>query len=242
MLRRFDRRDYFDMKKLFPEPIETEQYRIRHVILDQTQVKREKIHHLFKGIYAEVYELEPKIMMIILDKIKPKNEVMMSDSPMEKRTNLEFLNHVNGKVLIAGLGIGLVILPIQEMKEVQAITVIEICPKLIDFIKPKLPLNGKVEIINADIFTWRPKNNGLFDTIYFDIWSEISGDNYGDTKVLHRIFSRYLNRENPNAQISSWRRNDFKRLAKSDSLSDFAERERELWRKIKKELEENPIC
>ena len=130
----------------------------------------------------------------------------MSDAPFEKRTNSYVIYRSNGKVLVAGLGIGLILFPMNDKPEVKEITVIEKSKDVIDlvwpFIKEKLP---KVKVINADIFEWsRPK--AKWDIIYFDIWPDICGDNYNDMKRLHQKFKHNLNRANPNCLMESWER------------------------------------
>mgnify|MGYP000786328328 FL=1 len=42
----------------------------------------------------------------------------MSDTPMEKETNRDFVHNAHGNVLIGGLGIGLIILAIQNKEDV----------------------------------------------------------------------------------------------------------------------------
>lgn len=56
---------------------------------------------------------------------KMKKQVVMSDTPMEKHTNQEFLDAAHGDVLIAGLGIGLIVMPLLDDPEITSITVVE---------------------------------------------------------------------------------------------------------------------
>nr|DAO26089.1 MAG TPA: hypothetical protein [Bacteriophage sp.]DAW88763.1 MAG TPA: hypothetical protein [Bacteriophage sp.] len=45
-------------------------------------------------------------------------DCVMSDTPMEKETNRDFVHNAHGNVLIGGLGIGLIILAIQNKEDV----------------------------------------------------------------------------------------------------------------------------
>ena len=54
-----------------------------------------------------------------------KGSCVMSNTSMEKRTNADFCIHAHGDVLIGGLGIGMIVLAIQDKPEVKSITVIE---------------------------------------------------------------------------------------------------------------------
>lgn len=60
--------------------------------------------------------------------------VLMSNTPMEKRTNEDFVTNAHGKVLIGGLGIGLILLAIQDDPMVDKITVVEKNQEVIDLV------------------------------------------------------------------------------------------------------------
>lgn len=83
-------------------------------------------------------------------------EVVMSDTPMERRTNSEFVMNAHGDVLVGGLGIGLVLMAIQDKENVNNITVIEKNQEVIDIVASQLPLNKKVTIVCGDVFKWKP--------------------------------------------------------------------------------------
>lgn len=201
------------MVKYFPKEIKSANgnFMVGHTVMDKEFVKREQLRGAFGGweSYAETRDLEPGTYVKLVGK---DNGVMMSDTPMEIRTNREFIEEAHGEVLIAGLGLGIVLLSIQRRKEVETITVVEKSRELVEFIVPHLPLTHKVEIRFGDIFEWLPNDGEVFDTIYFDIWDEISGDNYPQTKELHKRFRKYLNKDsNLHWWMDSWRRADFKR-------------------------------
>lgn len=141
---------------------------------------------------------------IILD-IKGKG-IMMSDTPMEKRTNKDFVKKANGRVFIAGLGIGLIIHNLKskiQSGEVSEIVVFELEQDVIDLVAPYFQ-NEKIKIIKQDIFQYEPKPDDVFDTIYFDIWETISDDNLDEMLFLHKKWKGNLNKENERSFIDSW--------------------------------------
>lgn len=140
--------------------------------------------------------------------------LMMSDTDMEKRSNREFVQKANGKVLIAGLGIGLILPPILEKENVSSVIVIEKYADVITLVGDKFK-NKKLSIINADIFEYKPEEK--FDTIYFDIWSNICEDNLQEIRLLHNRFKNKLNRSNPDCWMNSWMKEFLQRQKKKNS-------------------------
>lgn len=130
-------------------------------------------------------------------------ELMMSDTHMERISNRGFIYHAHGKVLIAGLGIGLVLKNILDKEEVKEVIVIEKYQDVIDLVAPKFD-NPKLKIICADIHEWKPAKGEKFNVIYFDIWPEICEDNLDEIKVLHNKFKNSVDRTDANCWMNSW--------------------------------------
>ena len=136
-----------------------------------------------------------------------RGECVMSDTPMEMRTNIDFVRSAFGDVLIGGLGIGLILLAIQNEKSVHTITVIEKSKEVIELVKPQLPLNGKVSIINDDVFNFAPSKGTKYDMIYMDIWDYVNSDVYeNEMKPLKARYRRYLKPKSvsPNRKVFCW--------------------------------------
>jgi len=129
--------------------------------------------------------------------------LVMSDTRMERISNYECVRRANGKVLVAGLGIGMVLHPILAKDEVSEVTVIEQSQDVISLVSPSLP-SRKVVIIQADIFKWKPRKGTKYDAIYFDIWSDVCTDNLAEIAKLHHAFKSCINRANPRAWMGSW--------------------------------------
>ena len=133
------------------------------------------------------------------------SECVMSDTPMEKRTNREFVANAHGNVLIGGLGIGLILLAIQDKEDVEQITVVEKNKEVIELVGSQLPLNSKVHIVNDDVFEYKPLSK--YNTIYMDIWNYINEDVYNEQmKPLISRYRRYLvpKSEDENRYIDCW--------------------------------------
>lgn len=134
-------------------------------------------------------------------------EVVMSDTPMEKRTNSDFVLKAHGDVFIAGLGIGMIVLPIQDRDNINSITILEKHEEVIELVGNQLPLNDKVKIIHGDVFTYEHPKGTKFDSIYFDIWDWVNSEVWErEMKPLKRKYLKYRRpfKDNPNAFIKCW--------------------------------------
>lgn len=118
--------------------------------------------------------------------------LVMSDTPFEQDTNREFVRHAWGDVLIAGLGLGVVLVPVLQKMGVSSVTVIEKHRGVIELVGPAMTdLGGnKLRIELADIFTWRPPRGAKWHTIYFDIWPNTCVANLEDIAKLKRRFQK----------------------------------------------------
>lgn len=147
----------------------------------------------------EIFEVGDKDFMAAISgvsagryvRLRFKGDIVMSNTQMEKRTNSEFVCHAHGDVLIGGLGIGMIILAIQNKEKVNSVTIIEKSQDVIDMVANQLPFNSKVRIICDDVFTYKPDRK--YDCIYMDIWNYINSDVYQkEMKPLKRKYGHYL--------------------------------------------------
>ena len=121
-------------------------------------------------------------------------KIMMSDTPMEHRTNSNFVCNAHGDVLIGGLGLGMIVLAIQDKADVSSVTIIEKSEDVLAAVSQQLPLNSKVEIIEGDVFKYKPCRK--YDCIYMDIWPYPDEDAYKEMKTLKRKYGHYLKPKN----------------------------------------------
>lgn len=163
----------------------------------------------------EKFTIESNNLMARMQGITPgtyvrlthRGECVMSNTNMEKRTNMDFCINAHGDVLIGGLGIGMIILAIQDKPEVKSITVIEKNQEVIDMVASQLNFNDKVNVICADVFEWKPEKGVKYDVSYMDIWNWVNEDIYEkEMKPLKRRYARFLRskQENPNRYNKCW--------------------------------------
>lgn len=142
-------------------------------------------------------------------------QMMMSDTAMERLSNKYFVVNANGRVFVAGLGLGLIIKPLLDKESITEIVVVEKYQDVIDLVEPKLK-HPKLKVICADIFEYKPAKGELFDTIYFDIWPTISTENLGEMKTLSNKFKYHLNRKNPFAFMDAWLKDYLVKMRRSE--------------------------
>lgn len=115
--------------------------------------------------------------------------IVMSNTPMECRTNAEFVREATGRVLINGLGLGMVLTAVLKKPEVSFVRVVEISAELIAMVAPHFT-DPRVEIVHANALEYRPAKGERFNAVWHDIWDSITEDNLPDMKLLHRRYGK----------------------------------------------------
>lgn len=173
---------------------------IKKFTITEEGAKKANLSFMFSGGYAL-----QRVSAGDYVKLSVGGTLMMSDTPMERMTNMEFIDKAKGDVMIAGLGIGLILenlKPKVESGEVKSIVVYEKFQDVIDLVYPiysDMPLEVRCE----DILTYKPPKGEEYDTIYFDIWPNISTDNLPEMALLHQ---RWKNRKRKDGWMNSWMR------------------------------------
>lgn len=115
--------------------------------------------------------------------------IVMSDTPDEIRDHLGLIYRASGRVLIGGLGLGVVLQALLRKDDITHVTVIEQSPDVVKLVAPSYT-DPRVEIIQADILQWKPPRGVIWDYAWFDIWDSICGDNLAEMTRLKRRFAR----------------------------------------------------
>lgn len=107
-----------------------------------------------------------------------------------------------GRVLVAGLGLGLVTGELLNNVDVDSVTVIELNKDVIGLISPLLPeaKNVEFEIINKDFYKFINETDEYFDRIIIDLWATGSAEE--TLRVLNEEvipFSHYIKKLFPGA-------------------------------------------
>lgn len=139
-------------------------------------------------------------------------EVVMSDTPMERESNSLVIAQAHGRVLIGGLGLGMIVVPLLTKKGVDKIVIVEKEADVIKLVAPhlkKLDKEKRLTIVKGDIAYYKPK--GKFDVIYFDIWNTIGGSNYVQTLKLEARYKPFLS-DSKMAWMGAWLKDECERL------------------------------
>lgn len=155
----------------------------------------------------------------VYTKLSNEHTLVMSDTPAEIRDHLGFIYSAKGRVLICGLGIGMVTRACLFNSKVDKVTVVEISEDVINLVSPWLKgvaskAETELDIICDDAFTWKPEKEAKWDVSWYDVWNYISTDNYEGMKRLHRRFSKRCDYQ------ASWCRKEVEKLIKRERDRD----------------------
>lgn len=197
---------------------------ITHFTVTADEAERFNLFETFSGHYGLTHVTPGQYVRLAIGTgDDDRAEVTMTDTPMERRTNWGVRHHAHGRVLIAGLGLGMILHPLLRpdrnrhgprshgtwgapLPTVEHVTVVEKNPDVIALVAPSLSRYEKrrLTIIEADIHDFN-RTRELYDTIYFDIWPTITTDNLPEIAQLHQRWKSRLNRRGPEKPwMSSW--------------------------------------
>jgi hypothetical protein len=116
---------------------------------------------------------------------------MMSDTAYEIQESLHFIDLALGRVLINGLGLGVVVKALLKKPEVTRIDVVELEQDIIDLVAPTYQMDSRFNVYHGDAFTFRFPKDTTWDFAWHDIWPFIRTDNLEEITKLKR---RYTNK------------------------------------------------
>jgi hypothetical protein len=127
--------------------------------------------------YRKCIFLKPCRITILQEGVKDPFKVetiWMSDTPMEWYGMGEYAMRLKPPdILIGGLGLGLIVWHLSKRADIRKVTVIEISRDVINLVKPHLPKNIQVEVIEGDFIEEVPKlaSKGVkFSSAFVDMW------------------------------------------------------------------------
>lgn len=159
-------------------------------------------------------------------RLRIQGRLVMTDTDMEQRTNARFVRMATGDVLVAGLGLGMILLPAARKESVRSILVVEKHQDVIDAVLPQIKSAlkpeeaAKIAVVCEDIFVWKAPKGVKFDCIYFDIWPDICTSNLKQMALLH---CRFKARLKGNRFMDSWAK-DILKARKSQENKESARR------------------
>lgn len=202
-----------DAAQVLKSSIEVENCRLETFSFDEEDLKWIRLRSTISHDPLSSYNYHLKAGKDYIRLTRDGN-LWMSNTPAEIGTNSEFIHKAHGHVFIAGLGIGVIILPLLEAPEVKSITVVEIDWRVIEiFNQSSKELDiSKLKIIEGDVFNPHKFLNGQkFDSLWFDIWISINSENYPETKELYKLYRKHINYNNKQKYVGFWMRDYIKR-------------------------------
>lgn len=130
------------------------------------------------------------------------HDVVMSDTRMEREACAEFVDHAQGRVIIGGLGLGMILPPILALDRVESVTILEMHQEVRELVE--FPLRAwvdenvspaaadKLKIRKGDVFKWRPPQGAEWDMAIWDIWTDRTTDSLKDMARLRDRWGRWV--------------------------------------------------
>lgn len=143
----------------------------------------------FAGLRAVMHGGRGGIKAGTYKKIKRGETLVMSNTPDEIRDFSHFVHRATGKILVNGLGLGVLLRALLDKPEITEITVIEKSQDVIKLVSETYK-DKRLTIINADAFEYQPPKEKRYDCVWHDIWDNITSDNIPEMKILHRKYGR----------------------------------------------------
>jgi hypothetical protein len=148
----------------------------------------------------------------------------MTDTPYERRGNLELHRAAKGDVLILGLGIGMLPTALAQKPDVTSITIVEIDEDVIAAVTPTLTRTAPAaRVLHGDAFLPerldlpRARAGGGFDTILADVWPTICADDRPQHIAMRRAWRAWLR---PSGRHVTWQEDRVKREWDADRRDD----------------------
>lgn len=201
------RRSFHDMMEVIvPEGVDGD-WRIERFGVDEADAKCERLRaaigHGGSNIWSGNYI-----------RLMRGRTVVMSNTPDEKRDHIAVLVEAQraGKdftAIVGGLGLGMVLTALMEIGAGH-VTVIEKSPAVIRLAGPTLESRfpGRLTIIEADVYDWRPPKGQRWNMAWWDIWDTKCEDNLDEMATLHRRFARRVDWQGSwgKEELRYWRR------------------------------------
>ena len=141
------------------------------------EVARKRQHRGFYRMEAVLgYLFYRATKPIMITDLKIHGRIWMVDDPLQWLGMKELAKHSEGKVLVGGLGLGLVVHALLENSAVTQIDVVEINSDVISLIKPCLPGSEKMRVFPNDVLKFDPllathdTDFQDYKTVILDLW------------------------------------------------------------------------
>ena len=150
----------------------------------------------FRARFYDHMEVGEEYMVLKVDE-----QLMMSDTPMERESNQKILDMAYGDVLIGGLGLGMILFALQQNPGVKSIRVIEQSADVIELVGKQIAhlldvSLPAVHIVQGDVFDYPAAHpTERYDTIYMDIWPYYGHGMQDDMIKLKQAYTPLLKKD-----------------------------------------------
>lgn len=159
--------------------------KVEHWNISQEESDRSRLHAAIGDGRGRV--LPGKITRVLID-----GKLWMSDTPDEKRDHSEVFYQAarrGGRILINGLGAGMVLGALLKLENVTHIDVVELDERIIKHIGPHYD-DPRVTIHHGDAYTIKWPVGTEWTLAWHDIWLDLSAENFPGMHRLHRRYGR----------------------------------------------------
>src|SRR5262249_49322032 len=129
--------------------------------------------------------------------------VWTSDRPIEQYQQRASIRGFRGRVLIGGLGIGLVVPGVTQRETVSRVDVVEQSPEVVPMVAPYVG-DARTHLPEKDLFQFlrQAPARPTYHAVFFDIWRGDSEHTFYETVLPLRRLVRPLLR--PGAKLTCW--------------------------------------
>lgn len=136
---------------------------------------------------------------------------VMADTGPEVWESMPIIRHGHGRVLVHGLGLGVVVKALLAKPEVTHIDVVELDPDVIALVGPHYP-DPRLVIHQGDALTFRFPPGTRWDCAWHDFWDKTLPENLPAMRRMHRRYARRVGWQ------ASWNRERCEAMARGDNL------------------------
>jgi len=154
--------------------------------LDSFEISKDKAVSLF--LRAATEDIDAVLQPGNYRRLSNGRNVVMTNLPYEIQLCQEFIKRATGRVLINGLGLGMVLHAILQKPEVNNVTVIEKSQDVINLVAEAFAHDPRVEIIHADALEYCPPAGVTYDVCWHDVWAGLSSSNLDEMEALERKY------------------------------------------------------
>lgn len=123
-------------------------------------------------------------------RLRRGDRTIMSDHPGEIRPLEKVRDHAHGHVLISGLGLGLAIQALNQVRDrVERITIIEKSVDVAKLVWPFFQDDPRLELIIHDALTWEPPTGAHYGAVWHDIWDKVVPRNIPEMILLEKRYA-----------------------------------------------------